>query len=59
MAKKLQPQAASAEGPATDALAEGYPSYRYHATEPRRIVATLEEDIALGPGWFNSPKDVQ
>lgn len=28
-----------------------YPSWRYHDTEPARIVQTAEEDAALPPGW--------
>lgn len=32
-----------------------YPSWRYHATLPARIVETPEESDALGPGWANTP----
>lgn len=34
----------------------GFPAYRYHATEPRRIVLSGAEEAALGEGWFDSPK---
>lgn len=32
-----------------------YPSCRYHATEPAKLVRSEEEDKALGPGWHDSP----
>ena len=33
-----------------------YPAWRYHATQPARIVESVEEDLKLGQGWFNNPK---
>ncbi|MCX6550364.1 MAG: hypothetical protein NTY02_05035 [Acidobacteria bacterium] len=35
-----------------------YPSWRYHATEPARIVQTQAESEALGPGWSDSAAPV-
>lgn len=32
-----------------------FPSWRYHATEPARIVASPEESEALGSAWSNTP----
>lgn len=32
-----------------------FPSWRYHATLPARVVANPEDDAALGAGWFDSP----
>lgn len=34
---------------------ELYPSWRYHRTEPARIVDTPEEDSELGEGWADTP----
>jgi len=39
----------------TDRPRVEYPAWRYHATEPAKIIADQEEDAALGPGWFNHP----
>lgn len=33
----------------------GYPSWRYHASEPPRIVNSEAEDNALGVEWADSP----
>jgi hypothetical protein len=38
---------------------EKYPTWRYHATEPARIVNTIEEDRALGSGWADTPNAFQ
>lgn len=32
-----------------------YPSWRYHATHPARIVRSPDEDTALGAEWASSP----
>jgi len=32
-----------------------FPSWRYHATEPGRIVQTPDEADTLGPEWGNTP----
>lgn len=32
-----------------------YPAWRYHSTQEARIVASEEEDKALGPEWHKSP----
>jgi hypothetical protein len=32
-----------------------YPAWRYHPTEPSRVVANAEEDADLGEGWFDHP----
>ena len=35
-----------------------YPKWKYHATQPARIVASPEAETALGDGWVDSPADV-
>jgi hypothetical protein len=35
-----------------------YPAARYHATQPPALVASKEEDKALGPGWYDHPSKV-
>ena len=32
-----------------------YPAYRYHPAQGTRLVNSVEEDKALGDGWFNNP----
>ena len=32
-----------------------YPAWRYHATQPARMVESVEADKALGDGWYNNP----
>lgn len=32
-----------------------YPKYKYHATEPAKVVDSADEDSALGDGWVDSP----
>jgi hypothetical protein len=32
-----------------------FPKYKYHRTEPERIVQNREEELALGDGWENTP----
>ena len=36
-------------------MAEKYPSWRYHATLPPRIVQTQAEDKKLGKAWKDTP----
>lgn len=33
----------------------GYPAYKYHLDGRAVVVKTDVEDVALGPGWFNTP----
>lgn len=33
-----------------------YPAKRYHAKKAPVIVQSAEEEAALGPDWFDSPK---
>lgn len=40
--------------PAASKLQE-FPKYKYHGTEPARIVHDPEEELALGDGWENLP----
>lgn len=35
-----------------------YPRWKYHPTEPARIVQDADEESGLGEGWVNSPADV-
>lgn len=39
----------------TDYETACYPRWRYHRTLPARIVATVEDDRALGEDWANTP----
>ena len=32
-----------------------FPFFRYHPTEPARLIASAEEHEALGEGWADSP----
>jgi len=32
-----------------------YPAHRYHAEHGEKLVKNVEEEQALGPGWFDSP----
>lgn len=33
-----------------------YPAWRYHPTEPLRVVTSAEEDVELlGRGWYDHP----
>lgn len=32
-----------------------YPKYKYHATEPAKVVESADEDSALGDGWVDAP----
>jgi hypothetical protein len=32
-----------------------YPAWRYHPTEPLRVVTSYEDDVALGEGWYDHP----
>jgi hypothetical protein len=36
-------------------MATQYPTWRYHAELPPRVVYSEEQDNALGSGWFDSP----
>lgn len=36
-----------------------FPSWRYHATEPPRVVHTPEEAAALGPAWCQSEPEAR
>jgi hypothetical protein len=36
-----------------------YPTWRYHASLPARIVNGPEEDAALGPEWADTPAAFQ
>lgn len=35
-----------------------YPKWLYHATEPSRLAADAEKHAEMGPGWFESPTEV-
>jgi len=39
-------------------MANKYPSWRFHSSEPARVVQDEAEDKALGKGWHKSPEDV-
>ena len=43
------------ETPEAPAEEQGYPCWRYHATEGERVLQTAEEVEALGEGWYNHP----
>lgn len=32
-----------------------YPCWRYHRTDGKRLCATPEAELALGPGWADTP----
>jgi len=32
-----------------------YPAWRYHLTGPACVVASADEDAALGEGWYDHP----
>lgn len=39
----------------TEELSTEFPKWKYHATEPARIVNDQDEEDALGAGWHNTP----
>lgn len=32
-----------------------YPAWRYHPTEPSRVVTSAEDEAGLGEGWYDHP----
>jgi hypothetical protein len=36
-----------------------YPKWKYHRTKEPVIVHDPEQEAALGPGWYESPADVE
>lgn len=42
-------------GPHATTTYQEYPKWKYHRTEPARIVHDREEELALGDGWENTP----
>lgn len=35
-----------------------YPKYKYHRTDPAKVVASADEEAALEGEWFESPADI-
>lgn len=38
-------------------MLQEFPKWKYHRTQPSRIVGSAEEEAGLGPEWANSPAD--
>jgi hypothetical protein len=36
-----------------------FPKWKYHPTQPAKIVKNSEEEKALGKGWYNTPTAMQ
>lgn len=51
----MAPAGPASAPPATAVRVQSFPTWRYHKTEPARIVKTAEELAVLGEGWYDHP----